>query len=183
MDDCIAIETDEISLVVPDLVLSQLINKVYAVENIYYDLDKWFIRPDAEEPLNGVVAFLLENPVKIELSSHTDCRASHAYNEKLSQRRAEAAVEYIINQDIDSTRIIAKGYGETMLVNECADGVDCTEEQHQLNRRTEFKIIEMVDDSERVDILGKYQHEQTYLLSDFEEGFFDRCKKTEEELK
>lgn len=181
LDDCMDIEIEEESKNLQDLILPQMLNKVYTVENIYYDLDKWFIRTDAEGPLNEVVAFLQENPVKIELSSHTDCRASHEYNERLSQRRAEAAVEYIVNQGIDTTRIVAKGFGETMLVNECADGVDCTEEQHQMNRRTEFKIIEIVNDSDNVDILDKYKHGEYYFIDDFEDEFFKKCMENQKE--
>jgi outer membrane protein OmpA-like peptidoglycan-associated protein len=78
----------------------------------------------------------------IELSSHTDCRGSNAYNEKLSQCRADAAVEYILSKGIKSEKIKAKGYGEEKLVNNCGDGIECTEKQHQENRRTEFKIIQ-----------------------------------------
>ena len=77
----------------------------------------------------------------IELSSHTDSRGSDDYNLKLSQNRADAAVAYIVGKGISKNRIVAKGYGETKLVNECANGVDCSEAKHQENRRTEFKIV------------------------------------------
>ena len=128
--------------VVPrDLLLAKLeINQVIEVENIYYDLDKWFIRKDAEEPLDNLVRIMREYPITAELSSHTDSRATHEYNNELSQKRAESAVRYIVLQGISQGRITAKGYGETQLVNKCADGVICTEERHQANRRTEFKI-------------------------------------------
>ncbi len=81
--------------------------------------------------------------MKIELSSHTDCRASDEYNEVLSQRRASSAVKYLVDRGINQDRMTAQGYGEHVLVNECADDVPCTEEQHQDNRRTEIKIVEM----------------------------------------
>jgi len=117
--------------------------KSYKVENIYYDLNKWTIRADAKQGLNKLVEIMNENAIKIELSSHTDSRATEAYNEVLSQKRAEAAKNYIVSQGINPGRIAAKGYGESQLINECADGVECTETQHQKNRRTEFRIIEM----------------------------------------
>jgi len=84
-----------------------------------------------------------ENPnLKAELGSHTDCRGSNAYNMKLSQKRSDSAVDYIVSKAISRDRIIAKGYGETQPVNKCKDGVPCTEEQHRMNRRTEFKILD-----------------------------------------
>lgn len=117
------------------------IDKRIKVENIYYDYDKWDIRPDAAERLDDVVQLLKDNPgVTVELGSHTDSRGNDEYNEALSQKRAQAAVAYIISQGIDSLRITAKGYGEKMLVNRCGNGVDCTEAEHQQNRRTELRI-------------------------------------------
>jgi len=124
-----------------------VINKSVRLENIYYDFDKSFIRPDAAIELDKLVRFLNDNPkVKIELSSHCDARGSHAYNDRLSQRRAQSAVDYIISKGIDTDRMTARGYGETMLLNRCADGVICTEEEHQWNRRTEFKVTQMIMD-------------------------------------
>ena len=82
------------------------------------------------------------NPtLKIELSSHTDARGDNPYNQALSQRRAESAVDYIKERGIGADRITARGYGETRLVNDCTDGVACTEEQHQNNRRTAFTVV------------------------------------------
>ncbi|AMM52844.1 hypothetical protein TH61_08465 [Rufibacter sp. DG15C] len=118
------------------------INKPILVENIYYDLDKDEIRPDAALELDKLVQTLIDNPnIKIELSSHTDSRQTEAYNNLLSQRRAQAAVNYIVSKGIAADRLVAKGYGETRLLNRCKDGTTCTEEEHQLNRRTEFKIL------------------------------------------
>ncbi len=77
------------------------------------------------------------------MSSHTDSRADDRYNDRLSQKRADAAVNYIIAHGISSARITAKGYGEQQLVNRCANNVECTEEEHQANRRTEFKVVKM----------------------------------------
>ncbi|WP_131536530.1 OmpA family protein [Pedobacter nototheniae] len=112
------------------------------LKNILYDLDKYFIREDAKPDLNRLVQFMKDNPnVKVELSSHTDSRASFSYNNTLSQNRANAAVDYIVSQGIERSRLIGKGYGESKLLNRCKDGVECTEAEHQINRRTEMKVI------------------------------------------
>ena len=112
------------------------------LDNIHYDLDKYDIRPDARPELDRLVQFLRDNPeVRVELSSHTDSRATHEYNERLSQNRANAAKAYVVSKGIASDRIVSVGYGETRLLNRCADGVSCSEAEHQLNRRTEMKII------------------------------------------
>ena len=122
------------------------ISQFYQLNSIYYDLDKADIRPDAAVELDKIVNFLQDNPqVNLELGAHTDARASASYNLKLSQRRAESAVKYIIEHGIEASRIKAKGYGETQLINGCSDGVDCSEEAHQENRRTEFKITDLND--------------------------------------
>ena len=116
------------------------LNKTFVLENIYYDLDKYNIRPDAAIELDKLVAILQDNPtLKIELGSHTDARATDAYNQKLSQNRAKSAVEYIVSKGIDASRMTYKGYGETILIVKNAK----TEEEHQRNRRTEFKILEL----------------------------------------
>lgn len=117
-------------------------DKSIRLENILYDLGKFYIREDAKPELNRLVQFMQDNPAaKVELSSHTDSRASREYNKALSQNRAKAAVDYIVSQGIDKNRLIAVGYGEDKLLNKCTDGVECSEEEHQLNRRTEFRII------------------------------------------
>ncbi len=114
------------------------------IENIYYDLDRWNIRPDAAIELDKLYAILVEYPtMKIELRSHTDSRAPDDYNLLLSQRRATSAVNYLISKGIDATRMKGKGYGEMLLVNRCADAVPCTEAEHQANRRTEFIILSL----------------------------------------
>ena len=119
-----------------------VVNKPIVLKNIYYDLDKWDIRPDAANELNNLVQIMSENPtIYIELGSHTDSRSDDHYNDILSQKRAEAAVNYIVSKGIDTKRMAAKGYGETQLVNKCSNGVECTEEEHQANRRTEFKVV------------------------------------------
>jgi outer membrane protein OmpA-like peptidoglycan-associated protein len=119
-----------------------VIDKPIVIENIYYDYDKWNIRPDAAVELDNIVELLTDNPhIIIELGSHTDSRGSKRYNENLSQKRAESAVQYIVSNGISQERITAKGYGEYQLVNHCSDGVKCSEEEHQMNRRTEFRVI------------------------------------------
>jgi outer membrane protein OmpA-like peptidoglycan-associated protein len=118
------------------------LEKAIVLENIYYDLDKWDIRTDAAKELDKLANLLENNPqIDIELSSHTDSRESQDYNQALSERRAQAAVDYIASKGIDKSRLTAKGYGKTRLVNGCGDGVKCSEAEHQLNRRTEFKIL------------------------------------------
>ncbi|WP_300600141.1 OmpA family protein [Niabella sp.] len=113
------------------------------LKDIYYDYNKWDIRPDAALVLDNLVKMLTENPaVKIELSSHTDSRGGDAFNMTLSRRRAEAAVRYLVSRGIAANRLKAKGYGESRLLNDCGNDVPCSEEQHQLNRRTEIKVLE-----------------------------------------
>ena len=127
-----------------DMPLEKLIiNKPIRVENIYYDLAKWNIRPDAAKELDKLVQVLKDNPtIVIELSSHTDSRASDQYNMTLSDKRAKSAANYIITKGgISKNRITGKGYGESMLINHCTNGTKCSEKDHQDNRRTEFKVI------------------------------------------
>lgn len=112
------------------------------LNHIYYDFDKHFIREDAKPELDKIVQFMAENPALVlELRSHTDSRGSNEYNQALSQRRAQAAVDYLVSRGINRNNITAHGYGETQLTNECGDGIPCSDVQHQQNRRTEFVII------------------------------------------
>ena len=118
--------------------------KVLKLNPIYFDLDKHNIRTDAALELAKVVEVLRDYPqMKIDVRSHTDSRASDAYNLKLSQRRAKATAEWIISQGIEASRITYKGYGETQLQNECKNGVKCSDEQHEQNRRSEFIVSEL----------------------------------------
>ena len=117
---------------------------LFRISIIYFDLDKSNIRPDAALDISKVVEVMKEYPnMKIAIASHTDSRASKAYNMKLSERRAQATLEYMVQSGISRDRLTAKGYGETQLVNGCADGVPCTEAQHQENRRSQFIITSM----------------------------------------
>jgi len=124
------------------------LDKRIQIQNIYYDYDKWDIRPDAAERLDQVVTLMQDNPgLSVELGSHTDSRGGDAYNLQLSQKRAESAVAYIVANGVPAPRISAKGYGETQLVNRCRNGVSCDEAAHQQNRRTELRITGISADS------------------------------------
>ena len=120
---------------------------VIKIDNIYYDLEKWDLKPEGLKELDKVLALFKEYPdLKIELRSHTDCRSSAAYNQKLSDKRAKTAVDYLVFKGISRKQIIGKGYGEKMLVNDCAcedfkSTRNCSEEEHQRNRRTEIVIL------------------------------------------
>ena len=119
-----------------------VLNQTVEIPNIYYDLGSAEIRPDAAFELDKLVKLMKENPsLVIELGSHTDSRGSAKSNQRLSQKRAEAAVSYIVSKGIAPYRITAKGFGESQLKNNCKDGVPCSEQEHQRNRRTEFKVI------------------------------------------
>jgi peptidoglycan-associated lipoprotein len=119
------------------------INEPIRLGNIYYDFDDDRILPEAERDLNYLYDLMVEHgDMVIELSSHTDSRGNDAYNMDLSQRRANSAKRYLVNKGIKPARIKAVGYGETKILNHCHNNVECTEEEHRLNRRTEFTIIE-----------------------------------------
>ena len=139
-----------------NLILDRIIvNKSIVLDNIYYDLDKSDIREDAAVELDKLIVILRDNPnISIELSSHTDDRASVDYNQNLSQRRAESAVSYILSKGIDDNRITARGYGESQLIILNAE----TEDEHQINRRTEFKVTsyEFIDTSNSEDEENKF---------------------------
>jgi outer membrane protein OmpA-like peptidoglycan-associated protein len=116
--------------------------KALSLRHIYFDLDKSYIRKDAKVELEKIVEVLTQNPsIKIEIGSHTDSRQSKQYNQALSQRRAKSTMDYLVKRGINKNRLTAKGYGETQLVNQCADGVKCSEAEHQLNRRSTFVIV------------------------------------------
>jgi outer membrane protein OmpA-like peptidoglycan-associated protein len=117
-----------------------------ALRPIYFDLDKYNIRSDAKKELDKIIQIMNDNPnIVIELGSHTDCRSSIAYNMTLSTNRAKASAKYIQDRIINPKRIYGKGYGESQLINNCpCEGKlesTCTEEEHQANRRTEFRIV------------------------------------------
>lgn len=124
-----------LNLNLPDQFVSNRVN----INSIYFDFNKSNIRPDAAKELDKVVQVMNEYPdLLIDAGSHTDSRGKAAYNLKLSTRRAKSTIDYIISQGIDPSRLTYEGYGETQLVNNC--GAGCSEEEHELNRRTEFYI-------------------------------------------
>lgn len=111
------------------------------LNNIFYDFNKWNIRKDAVINLNKIADFMAElSNVNLQLTSHTDARGTAAYNQKLSEKRAKSAVQYLTGKGVDKARLTSIGMGEKELLNKCADGVKCSDKEHQINRRTEFKI-------------------------------------------
>ncbi|WP_367284409.1 OmpA family protein [Arcicella rosea] len=117
---------------------------VIAIDNIYYNYTKYNIRPDAAKELNKLLLLMRRYPnMRIEVRSHTDSRATTEFNQTLSENRSASVVQYLVKRGIAANRFETSGYGETQLLNECADGIECTEEQHQTNRRSEFKIIQL----------------------------------------
>lgn len=132
-----------------DIVMEPIkINKTIDIENIYYDFDKAYIREDAALELDKLTTILRDNQhVLLELGSHTDSRGGDDYNINLSSARAKAAVQYLTSKPgISAERMSWKGYGESQLVNKCGNGVECSEEEHQKNRRTTLKIIGSLED-------------------------------------
>lgn len=116
----------------------------FEVKNILYDFAKYDLRQESMVELDKLAEFLIvNNNIKVELSSHTDCRGNDLSNEKLSQNRAQSCVNYLIAKGVNKENIIAKGYGERQLLNKCDDGINCSEEEHQENRRTEVKIMQV----------------------------------------
>ncbi len=111
-------------------------------KKVYFTSNEATLLPEAKRILDEVVNVMENIPnITVELSSHSDSKGSDEYNLTLSKKRAKAAVDYIILQGVSANRITGIGYGETKLVNKCANGVECTEEQHAENRRLEFKVV------------------------------------------
>jgi outer membrane protein OmpA-like peptidoglycan-associated protein/tetratricopeptide (TPR) repeat protein len=160
-----------------DLLLDKLsVNRKFKLENIYYDFDKWNIRKDAEPSLNNLVMIMKENAITVELGSHTDSRGSDDYNNRLSQHRAESAVQYIVSAGIAPSRITAHGYGKTQLVNRCSTGVPCSAAEHQANRRTEFKVLSSYEDKTN-DTFNpeKFREGETIDIRFLPDEFFSGC--------
>ena len=111
--------------------------------NIFYDYNSAVLKPDAIKELDQIFKILIDNPsVKIQLSAHTDARGDDNYNMNLSEQRAQSAKTYLVNKGIKTSRIVAKGFGESKIKNHCKNNVECTEEEHKVNRRTEVEILE-----------------------------------------
>ncbi|KAF2515747.1 OmpA family protein [Flavobacterium foetidum] len=120
------------------------LGKCFGIKMIYFDLDKSNIRTEAAIDLEKILVVLNDYPkMKLDIRSHTDSRASQQYNEALSDRRAKSTIQWLIKNGVDKNRLTGRGYGETELVNGCSDGVNCTEEEHQANRRSEFIITKL----------------------------------------
>jgi outer membrane protein OmpA-like peptidoglycan-associated protein len=139
----------QIGTLVANLDMQPLVlNSSVRIENLYYDLGKYDLRPQSIKELEKIVSVLKINPaIQVELGSHTDSRGDDASNMNLSQQRAEAVVSYLISQGISASRMSAKGFGETQLVNGCTNGVVCPDSEHQQNRRTQLKITGIGKDS------------------------------------
>jgi outer membrane protein OmpA-like peptidoglycan-associated protein len=115
--------------------------KLIGIKMVYFDLDKWNIRPDAAYELEKIASILEENPtLKIDVRAHTDSRQTAAYNDKLSERRAQSIIAWLIQRGIAANRLSGRGYGESQLTNRCSDGVSCSDDEHQANRRSEFVV-------------------------------------------
>lgn len=115
--------------------------KFFSIQNIYFDLDQWEITPKAEKQIALLLHVLQQNPeLKLEIKSHTDSRASAAYNLELSNKRALATLNWLVSKGIAIDRISSRGLGEKEPINHCVDGVSCSEEEHQMNRRSEFIV-------------------------------------------
>ena len=135
------------------------INYAWKLNIIYYAFDKFELSASDKPVLDTLINILKNQPISIEISSYTDSRGTNEYNYLLSLKRSESVVNYLIKHGVDSYRLIAKGYGETRLINHCADGVPCSEEEYQVNRRTEVKVID-------------YQVEQKSPLADVDPDQF-----------
>ncbi len=118
------------------------VGKVIRITNIFYDLDKSFIRPDASAELDKLVDVMTNHPnIRIAMDSHTDSRQTNDYNVRLAKRRATSALNYLVKKGIKKARLSKDSFGETQLVNSCGNDAECAEDLHQLNRRTEFQIV------------------------------------------
>ena len=116
--------------------------KFFSIQNIYFDLDQWEINEKAEKQIAILLYVMQENPnIKLKIKSHTDSRASVSYNLELSEKRALATLNWLVEKGISAKRIISKGLGESEPVNHCVDGVKCSDEEHQMNRRSEFIVV------------------------------------------
>jgi outer membrane protein OmpA-like peptidoglycan-associated protein len=129
--------------------------------HIYYDFDQANLRDESMPELQKLLKLMKDNPSQIvEISSHTDARGSNTYNNRLSQRRAESVVRWLIDKGVERDRLVPRGYGETMTSNKCVNQIKCTEEEHQLNRRTEFRVLGCKDcvDKDKVKLSQPKEH-------------------------
>jgi outer membrane protein OmpA-like peptidoglycan-associated protein len=118
-------------------------DKIIELDRIYFDYGSAELRPDGKETLDKLYGYMKDHPkARIELSAHTDAQSSAEFNMKLSERRAQSCYDYLKEKGMNTDRMVPKGYGETRLLNDCTDGVECPEEKHQENRRVEIKFLE-----------------------------------------
>lgn len=187
IENCLSFQTDKESTriesqqsLLPDLLLDEIfIGKTWRLGNIQYDFNKWNISAGATPILDSLVTILKTYPIKVELGSHTDCRGPNSYNDLLSQRRAESAATYLVQHGIAANRILAKGYGKHHLLNHCSDGVPCSEEEHQANRRTEVKVIGyMTDNKDSINLVdpANYKAGEQFDSNFLPPDFFKSCK-------
>ena len=156
-------EDNKLGTLIANVELDRIdMNKNIVIQNIYYAYNSVAITDPSKKELEKVITLLKINPsLIVELGSHTDSRGSDDYNLKLSQQRAQAAVDYIVASNmVDDSKLKAKGYGETKLVNKCINGVACTEDQHLQNRRTELKIIGFTNDAFSRKSLVEIMHDE-----------------------
>lgn len=152
-----------------DLPAPPIVGKAYDLKHIYYNFDRYEIRTDASVGLDTLLKILRDNAdVIVEIGSHTDARGTNKYNERLSARRAESVVNWLVKKGIDRKRVRSKGYGETSPTNKCFDNVPCSETEHQLNRRTEFKVVGTI---------GGVAKELKSVVPDQKSIKIDPCKK------
>lgn len=117
-------------------------NDVIKIDNIYFDYNKATIKEESFPVLQVIADYLTKNSeIRVELSAHTDSRGSASYNLRLSSKRAASVVKHLIEKGIPKSRLVPKGYGESKLVNKCGNNVECSEEEHQENRRVEMKVL------------------------------------------
>lgn len=172
--------------------------KKMEVQNLYYDVGKWKINSSARNELKKVITLMKDNPnLTLELGSHTDSQGKSAGNMTLSNKRAKAAVNYLIkNGGIAANRVISKGYGETLLLNHCGDGVKCSSKEHAINRRTELKIVGITDIKEvkslaqmkkeeflELDLINQMGQEQVVVKNDEElQKIIEKDKKVQQDV-
>ena len=140
--------------------------KEFQINNLYYDFGSSRITKSAELTLNDIIVLLKDNPyLSVELGSHTDSRGGERENLSLSKKRAKAAVNYILDHsNIDRSNLSYQGYGESQLINNCSDGVNCSEEEHALNRRTEIKILGIDPDIESISLAERIRQDKEEAL-------------------
>lgn len=174
---------DTVSRVMQNLLFKKhilRINESWKLNNIYYYFNRWDLRPDAKPILDSLIKLLNMYPIRVELGAHTDSRGTFEYNDWLSQKRAESVVDYLVKHGVDRNRLTATGYGKRVLINRCVDGIPCSEREHQINRRTEVRVISNTD-------IQKYQKDDIDP-DQFNDGeqidksvlprdFFDNCDK------